>query len=72
MVPLIQVSTDAKAQADYSADLDLATADVNDLLALIVEVVSRRYIPKYRPMASKMAVRHLKTQVLTPEWGTQR
>ena len=46
MVPLIQVSTDATTQAAYGADLDLATADVDDLLALIVEVASRRYTPK--------------------------
>ena len=46
MVPLIQVSTDATTQANYGADLDLATADVDDLLALIVEVASRRYTPK--------------------------
>ena len=46
MVPLIQVSTDATTQANYGADLDLMTADVNDLLALIVEVASRQYIPK--------------------------
>ena len=46
MVPLIQVSTDATTQAAYGADLDLATADVDDLLALIVEVASRQYTPK--------------------------
>ena len=46
MVPLIQVSTDATTQINYGADLDLATADVDDLLALIVEVASRRYTPK--------------------------
>ena len=46
MVPLVQVSTDAGTQANYGADLDLATADVDELLALIVEVVSRQYIPK--------------------------
>ena len=46
MVPLIQVSTNATTQANYGADLDLATADVNDMLALIVEVASRRYTPK--------------------------
>ena len=46
MVPLIQVSTDATTQAAYGADLDLATADVDDLLALIVEVASRKYTPK--------------------------
>ena len=46
MVPLIQVSTDTTTQAAYGADLDLATADVDDLLALIVEVASRQYTPK--------------------------
>ena len=46
MVPLIQVSADTATQAAYGADLDLATADVADLLALIVEVASRRYTPK--------------------------
>ena len=46
MVPLIQVSTDAATQATYGADLDLTTANVDDLLALIVEVASRRYTPK--------------------------
>ena len=46
MVPLLQVSTDAATQANYGADLDLETADVDDLLALIMEVASRQYIPK--------------------------
>ena len=46
MVPLLQVSTDSTTQANYGADLDLATADVEELLALIVEVASRRYTPK--------------------------
>ena len=46
MVPLIQVSTDAATQANYGADLDLVTADVDDLLALVVEVASRQYTPK--------------------------
>ena len=46
MVPLIQVSTDAPTQTNYGADLDSASADVDDLLALIVEVASRQYIPK--------------------------
>ena len=46
MVPLIQVSTDAATQANYGADLDSVSADVDDLLALIVEVASRRYTPK--------------------------
>ena len=46
MVPLIQVSTDATTQANYGPDLDLATADVDKLLVLIVEVASRRYTPK--------------------------
>ena len=46
MVPLIQVSTDSATQATYGADLDLETANVDDLLALIVEVASRRYTPR--------------------------
>ena len=46
MVPLLQVSTDAITQANYGADLDLATADVDKLLALIVKVASRQYTPK--------------------------
>ena len=46
MVPLVQVSTDAGTQANYGADLDLTTADVDELLALIVEVASRQYTPK--------------------------
>ena len=46
MVPLIQVSTDATTQTTYGADLDLVTADVDELLALIVEVASRQYTPK--------------------------
>ena len=46
MVPLIQVSTDATTQANYGADLDSVSADIDDLLALIVEVASRQYTPK--------------------------
>ena len=46
MVPLIQVSTDSATQATYGTDLDLESADVNELLALIVEVASRQYTPK--------------------------
>ncbi len=46
MMPLIQVSTDAATQAAYGADLDSVSADVDDLLALIIEVASRRYTPK--------------------------
>ena len=46
MVPLIQVSTDATTQTNYGPDLDLATVDVEELLALIVEVASRQYTPK--------------------------
>ena len=46
MVPLIQVSTDATTQSNYGADLDLATADVDELLALMVKVASRQYTPK--------------------------
>ena len=46
MVPLIQVSTDSTTQANYGADLDSMSADIDDLLALIVEVASRQYTPK--------------------------
>ena len=46
MVPLIQVSTDATTQANYGADLDSVSADVDDLLALVIEVASRQYTPK--------------------------
>ena len=46
MVPLIQVSTDATTQTTYGADLDLVTADLDALLALIVKVASRQYTPK--------------------------
>lgn len=46
MVPLIQVSTDAATHANYGADLDSVSADIDDLLALIVEVASRQYTPK--------------------------
>ena len=46
MVPLLQVSTDATTQANYGADLDLATADVDALLTLILDVASRQYTPK--------------------------
>ena len=46
MVPLVQVSTDAETQANYGADLDLTSTDVDELLALIVEVASRQYTPK--------------------------
>ena len=46
MVPLIQVSTDSATQTNYGADLDLTTADVDELLALIIEVASRQYTPK--------------------------
>ena len=46
MVPLLQVSTDSTTQANYGADLDLATVDVEELLALIIEVASRQYTPK--------------------------
>ena len=48
MVPLVQVSTDAETQANYGADLDLTSTDVDELLALIVEVASRQYTPKFR------------------------
>jgi len=46
MVPLIQVSTDSATQMNYGDDLDVGTADVDDMLALIVAVASRRYAPK--------------------------
>ena len=46
MVPLVQVSTNAGTQANYGADLDLTSTDVDELLALIVEVASRQYTPK--------------------------
>ena len=46
MVPLVQVSTDATTQSNYGADLDLETVNIDDLLALIVEVASRRYTPR--------------------------
>ena len=46
MVPLLQVSADVATQANYGTDLDLMTADVDDLLALILEAASRRYTPK--------------------------
>ena len=46
MVPLIQVSTDTTTQANYGADLDSVSVDIEDLLALIVEVASRQYTPK--------------------------
>ena len=46
MVPLIQVSTDTTTQNNYGADLDLESANVDELLALIVEVASRQYTPK--------------------------
>ena len=46
MVPLLQVSTDATTKTTYGADLDSRSADVDALLALIVEVASRQYTPK--------------------------
>lgn len=46
MVPLIQVSTDSATQTNYGDDLDVGTADVDDMLAFIVAVASRRYAPK--------------------------
>ena len=46
MVPLIQVSANTATRSSYGADLDSVSADVNDLLALIVEVASRQYTPK--------------------------
>ena len=46
MVPLLQVSTDATTQSNYGADLDLMSADVDGLLALMVKVASRQYTPR--------------------------
>ena len=46
MVPLLQVSTDTTTQANYGADLDLVTADVDTLLTLIIKTASRQYTPK--------------------------
>ena len=46
MVPLIQISIDATTRANHGADLDSETDDVDNLLAIIVEVASRRYTPK--------------------------
>ncbi len=46
MVPLIQVSTDSETQSAYGTDLDLASIEVDEMLALIMEVASRRYTPK--------------------------
>ena len=46
MVPLLQVSTDTTTQSNYGADMDLVTADVDELLALVVKVASRQYTPK--------------------------
>lgn len=46
MVPLIQVSTDSNTQSAYGVDLDSTSVDVDEMLALIVEVASRQYIPK--------------------------
>lgn len=46
MVPLIQVTTDSETQNRFGEDVDLTSADVNEMLKLIVEVASRRYTPK--------------------------
>lgn len=46
MVPLIQVTTDSETHDQYGSDLDLTNVDVDEMLALIVEVASRRYTPK--------------------------
>ena len=46
MVPLIQVTTDSETYDRYGSDLDLTNVDVDEMLALIVEVASRRYTPK--------------------------
>ena len=35
-----------RRKANYGADLDSVSADVDDLLALIIEVASRQYTPK--------------------------
>ena len=35
-----------QTQSTYGADLDLETADIDDLLALVVKVASRQYTPK--------------------------
>ncbi len=45
MVPLIQTSTDSKTIEKYGKDLDLTSVDVDEMLTLITEVASRRYIP---------------------------
>ena len=44
-VPLIQISTDSVSQINCGTDL-VATANVEELLALMVKVVSPQYIPK--------------------------
>ena len=54
MIPLIQATTDATTQSIYQDDLDLTSADENwtpedfttQMLKIILEVASRRYIPK--------------------------
>ena len=46
MVPLIQVSMDSQTQSTYGSDLDLTSIDVDEMLALIIEVASRQYTPK--------------------------
>ncbi len=46
MVPLIQVTTDSETYDRYGSDLDLTNVDIDEMLALIVEVASRQYTPK--------------------------
>lgn len=46
MVPLIQMTSDSETYDRYGSDLDLTNVDVDEMLALIVEVASRRYTPK--------------------------
>ena len=52
MVPLIQTSTDSKTIEKYGKDLDLTSVDVDEMLTLITEVASRRYIPKLHGMGN--------------------
>jgi altronate dehydratase len=54
MIPLLQATTDETTQSFYQDDLDLTSADENStpedfttqMLKIILEVASRRYIPK--------------------------
>ena len=52
MVPLIQISTDSTTLANYSSDLDVAAVDIEEMLKMILEVASRRYIPKLHGMGN--------------------